>query len=146
MIFNPGIVPPSKGGGAVEFVAGPIVTTGYGAAMNFDLSQVDMTKVAALFFTFSISAGLGDAALAANGVTVATVCSNNSSISAGIAWLVPMNGKVACFVTNAINKSGLPMNQSGTCETVDWTAINTLTISGYNSAGSTATLFALKRE
>lgn len=145
MIFNPGIVPPSKGGGAVEFVAGPIVTTGYGAAMNFDLSQVDMTKVAALFFTFSISAGSGDAALAANGVTVATICSNNSSTSAGIAWLVPMNGKVACFVTNAINKGGMPMNQSGTCETVTWESINTLTFSGSSYAGATATLFAVRK-
>ena len=33
-------------------LAGPIVTTAANAAMNFDLSQVDMTKVAALFFTF----------------------------------------------------------------------------------------------
>ena len=33
-------------------LAGPIVTTTENGTLNFDLSQVDMTKVAALFFTF----------------------------------------------------------------------------------------------
>ena len=33
-------------------LAGPIVTAADNAEMNFDLSQVDMSKVAALFFTF----------------------------------------------------------------------------------------------
>lgn len=126
-------------------LAGPIVTAADNAEMNFDLSQVDMSKVAALFFTFSAAAGLGDMTLSANGSAVATVCSNNSSTSAGIAWLVPMNGKVACFVTNAINKGGMPMNQSGTCETVTWESINTLTFSGSSYAGATATLFAVKK-
>ena len=126
-------------------LAGPIVTAADNAEMNFDLSQVDMSKVAALFFTFSAAAGLGDMTLSANGSTVATVCSNNSSTSAGIAWLVPMNGKVACFVTNAINKGGMPMNQSGTCETVTWESINTLTFSGSSYAGATATLFAVRK-
>ena len=96
-------------------LAGPIVTTTENAAMEFDLSQVDMTKVAALFVVFSIGSGSGNASLSANGTTVSTVCSNNFSTSAGIAWVVPMGDKVACFVTNAINKSGMPMNQSGTC-------------------------------
>ena len=125
-------------------LAGPIVTAADNAEMNFDLSQVDMSKVAALFFTFSAAAGLGDMTLSANGSTVATVCSNNSSTSAGIAWLVPMNGKVACFVTNAINKGGMPMNQRGTCETVTWESINTLTFSGSSYAGATATLIAVR--
>ena len=126
-------------------LAGPIVTTTENAAMNFDLSQVDMTRIAALFFTFSAAAGLGDMTLSANGSAVATVCSNNSSTSAGIAWLVPMNGKVACFVTNAINKGGMPMNQSGTCETVTWVSINRITLSGASYAGATATLFAVQK-
>ena len=126
-------------------LAGPIVTAADNAEMNFDLSQVDMTKVAALFFTFSAAAGLGDMTLSANGSAVATVCSNNSSTSAGIAWLVPMNGKVACFVTNAINKGGMPMNQSGTCETVTWASINRITIRGASTAGATATLFAVRK-
>ena len=126
-------------------LAGPIVTAADNAEMNFDLSQVDMSKVAALFFAFSATAALGEMTLSANGSTVATVCSNNSSTSAGIAWLVPMNGKVACFVTNAINKGGMPMNQSGTCETVTWESINTLTFSGSSYAGATATLFAVRK-
>lgn len=126
-------------------LAGPVVTTAANAAMNFDLLQVDMSKISALFVVFSIGAGSGDAVLAANGATVATVCSNNFSTSAGIAWLVPLGDKVACFVTNAINKSGMPMNQSGTCETVAWTSIHTLTFSGYSNAGATATLFAVRK-
>ncbi len=126
-------------------LAGPIVTAADNAAMNFDLSQVDMSKVAALFVAFSIGAGSGDAVLAANGTTVATVCSNSFSTSAGLAWVMPMGDKVACFVTNAINKSGMPMNQSGTCETVTWVSINRITLSGASYAGATATLFAVKK-
>ena len=126
-------------------LAGPIVTAADNAEMNFDLSQVDMSKVAALFVAFSIGAGSGDAVLAANGTTVATVCSNSFSTSAGLAWVMPMGDKVACFVTNAINKGGMPMNQSGTCETVAWTAIHTLTFSGYSNAGATATLFEVRK-
>lgn len=126
-------------------LAGPIVTAADNAEMNFDLSQVDMSKVAALFVAFSIGAGSGDAVLAANGTTVATVCSNSFSTSAGLAWVMPMGDKVACFVTNAINKSGMPMNQSGTCETVTWVSINRITLSGASYAGATATLFAVKK-
>ena len=126
-------------------LAGPIVTAADNAAMNFDLSQVDMSKVAALFVAFSIGAGSGDAVLAANGTAVATVCSNSFSTSAGLAWIMPMSDKVACFVTNAINKSGMPMNQSGTCETVTWVSINRITLSGASYAGATATLFAVKK-
>ena len=40
-------------------LAGPLVTTAADAAMEFDLSQVDMTKVAALFLTFSASSVSG---------------------------------------------------------------------------------------
>ena len=35
-------------------LAGPLVTTAANAAMEFDLSQVDMTKVAALFVVFGV--------------------------------------------------------------------------------------------
>ena len=126
-------------------LAGPIVTTTDNAALNFDLSQVDMTKIAALFVVFSIGSGSGNASLSANGTTVSTVCSNNFSTSAGIAWVVPMGDKVACFVTNAINKSGMPMNQSGTCDTVAWASINRITLSGSANAGATATLFAVRK-
>ena len=126
-------------------LAGPLVTTADNAAMEFDLSQVDMTKIAALFVVFSIGAGSGDATLLANGTEVSSVCSNNFSTSAGIAWVVPMGDKVACFVTNAINKSGMPMNQSGTCDTVAWASINRITLSGRSHAGATATLFAVRK-
>ena len=126
-------------------LAGPVVTTTENGTLNFDLSQVDMTKIAALFVAFSIGAGSGDAVLAANGTTVATVCSNSFSTSAGLAWVMPMGDKVACFVTNAINKSGMPMNQSGTCETVTWASINRITIRGASTAGATATLFAVRK-
>ena len=95
-------------------LAGPLVTTAANAAMEFDLSQVDMTKVAALFVVFSIGSGSGNASLSANGTKVSTVCSNNFSTSAGIAWVVPMGDKVACFATNAFNKSGMSTNQNGT--------------------------------
>ena len=126
-------------------LAGPIVTTTENAAMEFDLSQVDMTKIAALFVVFSIGAGSGNASLSANGTTVSTVCSNNWSTSAGIAWVVPMGDKVACFATNAISKSNMSTNQNGTCDTVAWASINRITISGSANAGATAILFAVTK-
>lgn len=126
-------------------LAGPLVTTTDNAAMNFDLSQVDMTKIAALFVVFSIGSGSGNASLSANGTTVSTVCSNNWSTSAGIAWVVPMGDKVACFATNAISKSNMSTNQNGTCDTVAWASINRITISGSANAGATAILFAVTK-
>lgn len=126
-------------------LAGPLVTTAANAAMEFDLSQVDMTKVAALFVVFSIGSGSGNASLSANGTKVSTVCSNNFSTSAGIAWVVPMGDKVACFATNAFNKSGMSTNQNGTCDTVAWASINRITISGSANAGATAILFAVTK-
>ena len=126
-------------------LAGPIVTTTDNAAMNFDLSQVDMTRIAALFVVFSIGSGSGNASLSANGTTVSTVCSNNWSTSAGIAWVVPMGDKVACFATNAISKSNMSTNQNGTCDTVAWASINRITISGSANAGATAILFAVTK-
>ena len=126
-------------------LAGPLVTTTENAAMEFDLSQVDMTQVAALFVVFSIGSGSGNASLSANGTTVSTVCSNNWSTSAGIAWVVPMGDKVACFATNAISKSNMSTNQNGTCDTVAWASINRITISGSATAGATAILFAVTK-
>ena len=126
-------------------LAGPLVTTTENGTLNFDLSQVDMTKIAALFVVFSIGAGSGDAVISANGATIATVCSNSFSTSAGIVWVMPLGDKVACFITSAINKNNMAENRGGTCETVAWASVNTLTFSGYSYAGATATLFAVKK-
>ena len=53
-------------------LAGPLVTTAANAAMEFDLSQVDMTKVAALFVVLS-AGGSGEIKLSANDTVVSTV-------------------------------------------------------------------------
>ena len=53
-----------------------VVTTAANAAMEFDLSQVDMTKVAALFVVFS-AGGSGEIKLSANDTVVSSICSNN---------------------------------------------------------------------
>ena len=57
-------------------LAGPIVTTTENGTLNFDLSQVDMTKVAALFVLFS-AGGSGEIKLSANDTVVSSICSNN---------------------------------------------------------------------
>ena len=57
-------------------LAGPLVTTAANAAMEFVLSQVDMTKVAALFVVFS-AGGSGEIKLSANDTVVSSICSNN---------------------------------------------------------------------
>ena len=57
-------------------LAGPLVTTAANAAMEFGLSQVDMTKVAALFVVFR-AGGSGEIKLSANDTGVSSICSNN---------------------------------------------------------------------
>ena len=125
-------------------LAGPIVTTTENGTLNFDLSQVDMTKVAALFLTFCV-AGSSTTALSVNGTSVADICTNNRSTSAGLIWLVPFNGKVACRSTFVCNVGGLGTTGSGNTESVNWTLINKVKLSGGSSAGATATLFAVKK-
>lgn len=125
-------------------LAGPLVTTAANAAMEFDLSQVDMTQVAALFLTFCV-AGSSTTALSVNGTSVADICTNNRSTSAGLIWLVPFNGKVACRSTFVCNVGGLGTTGNGNTESVNWTLINKVKLSGGSSAGATATLFAVKK-
>ena len=125
-------------------LAGPLVTTTENGTLNFDLSQVDMTKIAALFLTFCV-AGSSTTALSVNGTSVADICTNNRSTSAGLIWLVPFNGKVACRSTFVCNVGGLGTTGSGNTESINWTLINKVKLSGGSSAGATATLFAVKK-
>ena len=125
-------------------LAGPLVTTAADAAMEFDLSQVDMTKVAALFLTFSASSVSGTMSVSVNNASVGTICSNDRSTSAGIAWLFPFGGKVASYTFSACNVGGLT-NYSDTTESVNWTGVTSVKLSGGSNAGATATLFAIKK-
>ena len=126
-------------------LAGPLVTTAANAAMEFDLSQVDMTKVAALLVVFSIRASSGTASVSANDSVVSTICSNNNSTSAGIVWLMPLNDTIGAFSTCAVTKSSYSTGNGGTNTTVEWTALNKVTIEGSSYSGATATLFAVKK-
>ena len=125
-------------------LAGPLVTTAADAAMEFDLSQVDMTRVAALFLTFSASSVSGTMSVSVNNASVGTICSNDRSTSAGVAWLFPFGGKVASYTFSACNVGGLT-NYSDTTESVNWTGVTSVKLSGSSNAGATATLFAIKK-
>ena len=125
-------------------LAGPLVTTAADAAMEFDLSQVDMTRVAALFLTFSASSVSGTMSVSINNASVGTICSNDRSTSAGVAWLFPFGGKVASYTFSACNVGGLT-NYSDTTESVNWTGVTSVKLSGGSNAGATATLFAIKK-
>ena len=124
-------------------LAGPLVTTAANAAMEFDLSQVDMTKVAALFFTFCAGASNGSMTLTANGTELGTLCSHSWSTSTGLVWITPYGDGIA-FNTALVN-SGSGTGGSGAKTSVKWDAINSLTISGTSYAGATATLFAVRK-
>ena len=76
-------------------LAGPLVTTTENGTLNFDLSQVDMTKIAALFFTFCAGQTNGTMTLAVNNTSLGTLCTHNWSTSAGFVWLVPFGNGVA---------------------------------------------------
>ena len=125
-------------------LAGPLVTTADNAAMEFDLSQVDMTKVAALFVVFSAGSVGGTMGVSVNNTFVGTICTNNRSTSAGVAWLFPFGGKVASYTFSACNVGGLT-NYSDTTESVNWTGVTSVKLSGSSNAGATATLFAIKK-
>lgn len=126
-------------------LAGPIVTTENNAAMEFDLSQIDMENVAALFFTLSVAALGGTMVVAANDTTVGTICSNNRSTSAGLIWLVPFDGAVATYSFMTNNASSGSYNGNGTTAEVNWAEIISVKLSGASYAGATATLFAVKK-
>lgn len=125
-------------------LAGPVVTTAENAEMNFDLSQVDMSKVAALFFTFCAGSSSGNMEISVNGTSLGTVCSNSWSTTAGILWLVPMSGDVSFVSTLVLNNSNGTAGYGG-CGAVKWDAVNKVTLAGTSSAGATATLFAVKK-
>ena len=125
-------------------LAGPIVTAADNAEMNFDLSQVDMSKVAALFFTFCAGSSSGNMEISVNGTSLGTVCSNSWSTTAGILWLVPMSGDVSFVSTLVLNNSNGTAGYGG-CGAVKWDAVYKVTLAGTSSAGATATLFAVKK-
>lgn len=109
-------------------LAGPIVTAADNAEMNFDLSQVDMSKVAALFFTFCAGQTNGAMTLAVNGTSLGTVCSHSWSTSAGFVWLVPFGNGVA--FSTLLTSSGSGSGGTATNTDLKWAQIKKLTISG----------------
>ena len=125
-------------------LAGPIVTTTENGTLNFDLSQVDMTRIAALFFTFCAGSSSGNMEISVNGTSLGTVCSNSWSTTAGILWLVPMSGDVSFVSTLVLNNSNGTASYGG-CGAVKWDAVNKVTLAGTSSVGATATLFAVKK-
>ena len=125
-------------------LAGPIVTAADNAEMNFDLSQVDMTKVAALMIVFSAGSSSGNMEISVNDISLGTACSNSWSTTAGILWLVPMSGDVSFVSTLVLNNSNGTAGYGG-CGAVKWDAANKVTLAGTSSAGATATLFAVKK-
>ncbi len=124
-------------------LAGPLVTTAANAAMEFDLSQVDMTKVAALFFTFCAGQTNGTMTLAVNNTSLGTLCTHNWSTSAGFVWLVPFGNGVT--FSTLLTSSGSGSGGTATNTDLKWAQIKKLTISGTSYAGATATLFAVRK-
>ena len=124
-------------------LAGPIVTTTENGTLNFDLSQVDMTKVAALFFTFCAGSSSGSLKLSVNGTELGTACANSWSTSAGLLWLTPFLEGVSYHSTVVSNDGGTGGSKTNT--TVKWNEINSITLSGTSNAGATATLFAVRK-
>ena len=124
-------------------LAGPLVTAADNAEMNFDLSQVDMTQVAALFFTFCAGSSSGSLKLSVNGTELGTACANSWSTSAGLLWLTPFLEGVSYHSTVVSNDGGTGGSKTNT--TVKWNEINNVTLSGTSNAGATATLFAVRK-
>ena len=124
-------------------LAGPLVTTTENGTLNFDLSQVDMTKIAALFFTFCAGQTNGTMTLAVNNTSLGTLCTHSWSTSAGFVWLVPFGNGVA--FSTLLTSSGSGSGGTATNTDLKWAQIKKLTISGTSYAGATATLFAVRK-
>lgn len=124
-------------------LAGPIVTAADNAEMNFDLSQVDMTQVAALFFTFCAGSSSGSLKLSVNGTELGTACANSWSTSAGLLWLTPFLEGISYHSTVVSNDGGTGGSKTSTA--LKWNEINSITLSGTSNAGATATLFAVRK-
>lgn len=118
-------------------LAGPLVTTADNAAMEFDLSQVDMSKVAALFVVFNSGSTSGSMSLFVNGTGVASVGSNNFSTGGGFAWLVPLPSGAACFSMSANTKSSSSSSTGcGVYTAAAWEDINNVSLKGTYDAGA----------
>ena len=126
-------------------LAGPLVTTAANAAMEFDLSQVDMTKVAALMITFSATSSNGSMNIAVNDTTLGTACSNSWSSTAGLLWLMPMNGEVSFVSTLTTSKSNSTTAGYGGNKSISWNAVSKISLTGTSDAGASATLFAVRK-
>ena len=127
-------------------LAGPLVTTAANAAMEFDLSQVDMTKVAALLVVSSSGSTSGSMSLFVNGTGVALVGSNNFSTGGGFAWLVPLPSGAACFSMSANTKnSSSSSNGCGVYTAAAWEDISSVSLRGTYDAGASAVLFGVKK-
>ncbi len=126
-------------------LAGPLVTTTDNAAMEFDLSQVDMTKVAALMITFSATSSNGSMNIAVNDTTLGTACSNSWSSTAGLLWLMPMNGEVSFVSTLTTSKSNSTTAGYGGNKSISWNAVSKISLTGTSDAGASATLFAVRK-
>ena len=107
-------------------LAGPLVTTAANAAMEFDLSQVDMTKVAALFVVFS-AGGSGEIKLSANDTVVSSICSNNFILEASNPVPTPLLGH-RCRSSQEITCSPTPFLTSNhylwICESASFSLSN----------------------
>ena len=127
-------------------LAGPIVTTTENGTLNFDLSQVDMTKIAALFVVFNSGSTSGSMSLFVNGTGVASVGSNNFSTGGGFAWLVPLPSGAACFSMSANTKSSSSSSTGcGVYTAAAWEDINNVSLKGTYDAGASAVLFGVKK-
>ena len=127
-------------------LAGPLVTTTENAAMEFDLSQVDMTQVAALFVVTSSGSTSGSMSLFVNGTGVALVGSNNFSTGGGFAWLVSLPSGAACFSMSAnTQNSSSSSTGCGVYTAAAWEDINNVSLKGTYDAGASAVLFGVKK-
>lgn len=120
-------------------------TTADNQTITFDLSGIDLSGYAALFFTLSAYATSGAVYLNANGTQICSVCSNNRSTSTGIVWMVPSAaGKIVVKSTMVVDETGIGSGNSAYA-TTNWTAVTTLTLSGTSGAGMVAALYGLKK-
>ena len=125
-------------------LAGPIVTAAANEAMTFDLSQLDMTRIAALIIVLRASGVGGTVDLYANSTNIGTACTNSRTSSAGMVWLVPAIGGVAAASRMASSGSSGGYNGSNMTDAVSWAELTSVSLGGVSYAGMTASLFALR--
>ena len=126
-------------------LGGPTTTSAANQTVTFSMSGVDMNEYTALILVAEAAASSGSLNLMVNGSSLLTLCSNNWSQSAAVAWVMPGESKVMGFAQGIYSSSETTNSSSGRgAVALAWNAVTSIGAGGTSYAGMSCTLYGLK--